>query len=149
MKDFKIVLSAAFFMSFFGFTALNAQKSCPAPPPAFEKSSLVGEWSGAYTYEGQTYDLNMSIRLNGDQLSTTATLSGHDISNGTFTTWVCRSNDLHMRMDLPDNRAVKLIGYPENGALSGRFVYNAVQGTCTPAKESFSVTKTSSTIKME
>ena len=48
-------------------------QSCPAPPPAFEKSELVGTWEGTYTLDGKSYALKTSISLNGEQLSAQVT----------------------------------------------------------------------------
>ncbi len=123
--------------------SLPAQ-SCPAPPPAFEKSSLVGEWIGSYTYEGKTYDLNVSFQMEGEKLTATSSMPDLDIPSSEFTSWVCQSNELHMRLDLPRNQAVKLIGRPNNGVLSGRFVYNQPKGVCGASKDRFTLTKVGS-----
>lgn len=149
MKKLIVLLTAFLLVSLSGTQLLQAQ-SCPAPPPPFDKSSLVGEWSGSYTYEGQTYDLKVNIRLNGEKLAATTALPNLDIPSSEFMSWVCQSNELHMRLDLPENRAAKFIGRLQDGTLTGRFVFNEVPGVCTVSKDTFSLVKnSSSSVRME
>ena len=131
-------------------TQILAAQSCPAPPPSFEKSSLQGEWVGQYTHKGNVYGLQVNIQLKGEKLTATLALPDLNIPSSEFTSWVCQSNELHMRLDMPESKAVKFIGRHQNGKLSGRFVFNEVSGVCTVSTESFSIEKSSSsTLKME
>lgn len=138
-----IVLLTAFLLVSFSSPQLLCAQSCPAPSPV-DKSSLTGEWIGNYTYEGNTYDLKVRIQLNGEKLAARVALPDLNIPSSEFTSWVCQSNELHMRLDLPENRAAKFVGRLQNGMLTGRFVFNEVAGGCTVSKDSFSLLKTNS-----
>ncbi len=145
-----IVLRNSFLLLLLLGTQLSFAQSCPAPPPPIDKSSLVGAWQGNYTLEGKTYDLKLRIQEKDEKLSAMAALPDLNLPSSEFTAWICRSNELHMRLDLPENRAVKLIGKLQNGMLKGRFVYNKISGVCGVSRERFSLSRTnSSSIKME
>lgn len=148
MKNVIVWRLAILLFVLFGTQQMLAQ-SCPAPPPAFEKSSLVGEWNGQYTHEGQQYTLNVKIRLEGEKIIATTALPDLNIPTSEFTSWVCQSNELHMRLDLPENRAVKFIGRPVNDSMNGRFVFNETKGVCSIAKDRFTLVKTPTSARME
>lgn len=134
------------FKHFFGlsllmtFAALGAfAQSCPAPPPAFEKSALVGDWSGTYSYDGKTYNLMARISLEGEKLYAQVTASDLKLKKADFTTWVCQSNEAHLRFDLPDGKAVKMIGRPNGDILSGRFVHPEESNVCGASSNKFTM----------
>jgi len=130
-------------------TSFSAQaQTCPAPPD-LDKAAIPGQWEGTYTYEGNTYDLIMQVRLVGDQLVTRCTVEGLDLENRTFTTWICASNEVHMRLDLEEGKAVKLVGRPDGDQWTGRFVYNDRPGTCGDNSNAFAMTKVAAIAHVE
>jgi len=126
---------------------LQAQ-TCP-PPPDLDKADIPGQWEGSYTYDGNTYDLAMQVRQVGDKLETRANLKGLDLENSSFTTWICASNEVHMRLDLEAGVAVKLVGRPDGNQWTGRFVYNDRPGTCGNTTNTFSMTKVAAIARAE
>ena len=102
-------------------TSLRAQ-SCPAPPPV-NTTNLLGAWEGHYAFDGELYPLRVTIRKHEDGLVADGQLEQLNIPGSQFTTWLCASNELHLRLDLPDQRVVKMIGTPSDEAFSGRLVY--------------------------
>lgn len=100
---------------------LHAQ-SCPATPPV-NTDNLVGEWEGHYALDGQLYPLQLTIHRQEDGLVAESRLQQLNIPNSRFTTWLCKSNELHLRLDLPDKRVVKMIGTPSDQNYSGRLIY--------------------------
>lgn len=126
----------------FTFTATGVfAQSCSVPPPSFEKTALVGDWSGTYRHEGTTYDLKASITLDGEKLSTQITAPTLKLKKADFTTWVCQSNEVHMRFDLPGGKAVKFIGSPDGNLLSGRFVHPEESNVCGSARDKFTMVR--------
>lgn len=134
MKTWKLLVLTL--LTSFGLRA----QTCP-PPSDLDKADIPGQWEGTYTYDGNTYDLAMQVRLVGDKLKTRATLEGLGLENRSFTTWLCTSNEVHMRLDLEKGVAVKLVGRPDGNRWTGRFVYNDRPGTCGDNSNAFSMTK--------
>ena len=127
-------------LSFLTNNQLDAQ-SCPAPPPPPDKAEVLGQWEGTYTYEGKTYDLKVEFKEKGENFVANITLPALNLKKKEFQTWVCRAGEVHMRLDLEEGKAVKLIGYPENGVFSGRFVYNPVANVCGASRDKFTLRK--------
>lgn len=141
MKKLNPVYLSIFVITFL-FVSQNAiaqtcSKVC-TPPPAIDAASLVGDWSGTCTFEGKTYDVRMNFQMVEGNLAANASLPGLDLPQTEYKTWICRSNDVHLSLNLPNGKVVKFIGRPENGELTGRFVYNEAN-VCSPARESFSL----------
>lgn len=130
-------------------TSFGLQAQTCSPPPDLDKADIPGQWKGTYTYNGNTYDLAMEVRQAGDKLETIATLEGHDLENRSFTTWLCASNEVHMRLDLEAGVAVKLVGRPDGKQWTGRFVYNDRPGTCGDNSNAFSMTKVAAIARVE
>ena len=127
-------------LSFLTNNRLSAQ-SCPALKTV-DKAEIVGKWEGAYTYEDKTYDLKVEFTEEGEKLVAKMALPALNLKKKAFQTWICRAGEVHMRLDLEEGKAVKLIGYPENGVFSGRFVYNPVANVCGATKDKFTMRKT-------
>lgn len=146
MKRFKYALSVLFLLCFTCASQVSFSQSTAnvcAPPPPLNLDNLPGQWSGSYTYQGRSFDLKINFQLQEDKLQASAALPAFEIPEQEFTTWVCKSNEIHMRLDLPNNHAVKFIGVNKNGEISGRFVFNEPPNVCTVAKEKFTLKKTS------
>ena len=127
-------------MAFFFAIGLQAQ-SCPAPTPMDQKT-LIGEWKGQYTYNGEIHPITIKISEKAGTLHASTSLSSLKVKTNNFETWLCESNELHMRLDMPDNRIVKLIGSPSDGKISGRLVYHPDTND-TGEREVFTVKKNS------
>lgn len=133
-----------FFFAYLAFSFLlssvvttNAQ-SCPAPPPPKDPQSMIGSWEGHYTFSGKINHFKIDVRSEGQKLVASSNLPQMGIRGVELTTWLCKSNELHMRVDMPDGRVLKLIGSPDDNKMSGRLVYSSPAGT---DREVFTVQK--------
>jgi hypothetical protein len=121
-------------------------QSCPAPPPAFEKAVLEGTWKGSHTFEGKTYNLSATISLNDEQLKAKLDVPYLDLKQTDFMAWTCQSNELHLRFDLSEGKAVKFVGRPNGNTLTGRFVYNEESNVCGKSTDVFKLEKTNTSV---
>lgn len=115
-------------LAFLAATPLVAQ-SCSAPPRV-DKSSLIGEWKGSFTYNNAILPLQIKLadKSKAKQLRAFTQIDALNIPNTEMEAWICKSGELHMRVDLPDNRVLKMIGTPDNGKIVGRVVYYGTDG---------------------
>ncbi len=121
---FQLSLVAIFY--FMANIPLYAQ-SCSAPA-AVNKADLMGQWKGSFTYDNEILPLKVQLRNGGEQMEAKTAIAALNIPNSTMDAWLCKSNELHMRVDLPDQRVLKLIGTPDDGKIVGRLVYYGQDG---------------------
>lgn len=115
---------------------LSAQ-SCSAPA-AVNKADLMGQWKGSFTYDNEILPLKVQLRNGAEQMEARTAIAALDVPNSTLDAWLCKSNELHMRVDLPDQRVLKLIGTPDDGKMVGRLVYYGRDGAVA-AREVFTM----------
>lgn len=115
-------------LAFLTATPLVAQ-SCSAPPRV-DKSSLIGEWEGSFTYNNEILPLQIQLldKNQARQMRAITQIKALNIPKTEMDAWLCNSGELHMRVDLADNRVLKLIGTPDNGKIVGRVVYYGTDG---------------------
>lgn len=125
-----LFFSLSLFVTSASAQSCGAAKSCPptssqacSVPPPVNQASVIGHWEGHFTYAGKLQPFQIDIRQEGDKLIAEGRLDVFRIKTSKFTTWMCRSNEIHMRLDLADQRVIKLIGTPSKGQLNGRVVY--------------------------
>lgn len=113
---------------FFGVNPLAAQ-SCSAPPPV-NKAGLIGDWEGSFTYNNEILPLQIQLldKNQAKQMRAITQIKALNIPRTEMEAWLCKSGELHMRVDLPDNRVLKMIGTPDNGKIVGRVVYYGTDG---------------------
>ena len=104
-------------------------QSCSAPARV-DKSSLIGDWEGSFTYNNEIMPLQIKLadKNKAKQLRAFTRIDALNIPNTEMDAWICRSGELHMRVDLADNRVLKMIGTPDNGKIVGRVVYYGTDG---------------------
>ena len=122
MKITRSVFLCCLCLSCFLYTYQLQAQSCSAPTPV-EASSLLGTWGGYFSFDGELHPFQIDIRQGEEGLIATSSLNKINIQESAFTTWICKSNEVHMRLDLPDQRVVKMIGSPKGQQFSGRLVY--------------------------
>jgi|GEM_PF-1642884 len=128
MKSSFFSLSLITILYFLAATPMMAQ-SCSAPPPV-NKAALIGDWEGSFTYNNEIIPLQIQL-VDGKkkkQMKAITSISALNIPETQMDAWLCKSNELHMRVDLPDSRVLKLIGTPDKGKIVGRMVYYGTNG---------------------
>lgn len=115
-------------LAFLAVTPVAAQ-SCSAPPRV-DKSTLIGEWEGSFTYNNEIMPLQIKLadKKQAKQLRAFTEIDALNIPSTEMDAWICKSGELHMRVDLADNRVLKMIGTPDNGKIVGRVVYYGTDG---------------------
>ncbi|MBX2872891.1 MAG: hypothetical protein KTR30_12345 [Saprospiraceae bacterium] len=106
-----------------------AAQSCSAPARV-DKASLIGEWEGSFTYNNEILPLqiNLADKNKAKQMRAFTQIDALNIPRTEMEAWICKSGELHMRVDLADNRVLKMIGTPDNGKIVGRVVYYGTDG---------------------
>ena len=104
-------------------------QSCSAPPPV-DKATLIGNWEGSFTYNNEIIPLQIQLLDKNEprQMRAITQLDALHIPKTEMDAWLCKSGELHMRVDLADNRVLKLIGTPDKGKIVGRVVYYGTDG---------------------
>lgn len=104
-------------------------QSCSAPPQV-DKATLIGNWQGSFTYDNQIIPLQVQLVDKDEprQLKAITKLDALNIPKTELDAWLCKSGELHMRVDLADKRVLKLIGTPDQGKIVGRIVYYGADG---------------------
>ena len=113
---------------FLAATPMVAQ-SCSAPPRV-NKATLIGEWEGNFTYNNEILPLQIKLvdKNKAKQMRAFTQIDALNIPRTEMEAWICKSGELHMRVDLADNRVLKMIGTPDNGKIVGRVVYYGTDG---------------------
>lgn len=138
MKSSFFSLSLVLILYFLAASSMEAQ-SCSAPPRV-DKAALVGDWQGSFTFNNQIIPLQIQLtdKDQAQQLIATTKLDALNIPKTEMDAWICKSGELHMRVDLADRRVLKMIGTPDQGKIVGRIVYYGADGAVA-AREVFTL----------
>ncbi len=145
MKSNFFSVSLMVILYFLAATPMLAQ-SCSAPPRV-DKASLIGEWEGSFTYNNEIMPLLIQLtdKNQARQMRAFTQIDALNIPRTEMEAWLCKSGELHMRVDLADNRVLKMIGTPDNGKIVGRVVYYGTDGQIA-AREVFTMAHNNASI---
>ncbi len=145
MKKLQVGLWVLFTLLLTGMSsfvlAQSNGKVCTPPPPLGDTDKLIGNWTGTYTFEGNTYDLNVNFKKETGKLVATLGLSNFDVKPTAFKTWICPSNEIHFSYTLPNSHLVEFNGRPNGNEFTGDFRYKEHPKLCVAATDTFTLRK--------